>query len=261
MQNISSDEMSSRFSTILAEMRRKIWEESLPPPRRIYMVDFGIFNGKCQWVAKEYSGKSSHDTLTPSILWLCHESRDYFIREAGYTIFGLNIDTPIYLNHSKDKLWFWNSSLLVHYLYTAQPLRSDASAGREARPIDERAGGGKIERIGITCANLYKQAQGSSYMDDGIEEVLDAISLAARNFVGLKEVTLEIAEEDFENQKSQLEKAFTAYFSEPENQLRGRPALRLTCIMNEPGIHSYKSVSDSGHTPYDPIPVPHLARR
>lgn len=83
-----------------------IWEASLPPPRRLYLQESVDIHGESQWAATIDSDGSSSDTLIPSILSICHESRDCFTREAGYSIFGFGLTKPIYMNHSKDQLWF-----------------------------------------------------------------------------------------------------------------------------------------------------------
>ncbi|KAK6604752.1 hypothetical protein H4I96_05334 [Botrytis cinerea] len=113
---MSGFEATSKSFMKVPEMRLAIWDALIPPPRRIYMEKSSIplSDDRC-WKAKVSFDPGSPAISNPSVLHICAESRDYFIREKGYTLLSRCLISPIYLNYSRDQLWFDSLSRLWRY--------------------------------------------------------------------------------------------------------------------------------------------------
>ncbi|KAF7905327.1 uncharacterized protein EAF01_005848 [Botrytis porri] len=100
------------------EMRLSTWEALVPPPRRIHM---------------QKSSMSSPDDRCWE--YGCAESRDYFICEKGYTTLSCCLINPIYVNYSKDQLWFDSLSRL--WSYARKSSHQDRRESRNGQTNEE----------------------------------------------------------------------------------------------------------------------------
>lgn len=179
-----SDESSPRLMAI-PEMRLMIWEASVPPSRRIYLhhtlnEDHGSLT---KWNAKLDSDASSPNVVNPAILRLCQESRDYLIREKGYTLFGTHLKSPIYMNHSKDQLWFLDTDHLW-YFHQAVLLRHQPAFVSEVKKVGVK--------FNISTSHMFTFRR------------QDIASGIATIFPEVEEVIFEIPEEEFKLEYSEM---------------------------------------------------------
>ncbi|KAI9642811.1 hypothetical protein NHQ30_008544 [Ciborinia camelliae] len=217
--------MSSTFFAI-PEMRLMLWEALLPPPRRIYMGGDTEYQLKSNW-----GGILSNFKEDLFILWLCAESRDYCIRTAGYSIFGYDTTIPTYMNHSKDRLWFFNFDFPADIQrYLRDPPDSPPDMYSATFPFErirepKLHGASKVKKIGITSFTLRP---GTSIQNHRCN--FARIDCLACTFLGLEEITLEIDQVMFEK-RSILEKEYTDYFNNSKLRLEGRKPLRLKFVV------------------------------
>ncbi|THV53262.1 hypothetical protein BGAL_0055g00210 [Botrytis galanthina] len=201
IQDIMSEleAISTRFMQI-PEMRLAIWEALVPPPRRIYMQKSGLsLSENRYWVAKVNSDSGSLTIPNPSILRICAESRDCFIREKGYTILSCCLIYPIYVNYSRDQLWFDSLSRLWSYArnvsYRGRLARRNGQMNEEVLEL------ARIRKLGISLTDKDRIGQFSARI---------MIHIIMR-LPELEEVIFELPKDSFDDYKANIHGKLSGY--------------------------------------------------
>ncbi|KAF7932657.1 uncharacterized protein EAE98_003956 [Botrytis deweyae] len=203
---MSELEATSTSFMKVPEMRLAIWEALVPPPRRIYMQKSGFsLSDNRYWVAKVESDSGSLTIPNPSILGICAESRDYFIREKGYTLLSSCLISPIYVNYSRDQLWFDSLSRLWSYArnvsYRRRLERRSGQMNEEVLQLS------RIRKLGISLTGKENMGRFSARI---MTHIIMRLS-------ELEEVIFELSKDGFDNYKAYLEEKLSGY----EERLRG----------------------------------------
>ncbi|TGO36183.1 hypothetical protein BHYA_0133g00250 [Botrytis hyacinthi] len=197
---MSELEATSTSFMQIPEMRLAIWEALVPPPRRIYMQKSGLsLSDERYWVAKVNSDSGSLTIPNPSILRICAESRDYFIREKGYTILSCCLINPIYVNYSRDQLWFDSLSRLWSYArnvsYRSRLARRNGQMNEEVLEL------ARIRRLGISLTGKDRIGQFSGRI---------MIHIIMR-LPELEEVIFELPKDRFDDYKANIHGKLSGY--------------------------------------------------
>ncbi|KAM0147630.1 hypothetical protein ACHAQE_010198 [Botrytis cinerea] len=191
---MSGFEATSQSFMKVPEMRLAIWDALIPPPRRIYMEKSSIplSDDRC-WKAKVSFDPGSPAISNPSVLHICAESRDYFIREKGYTLLSRCLISPIYLNYSRDQLWFdslsrlWRYARNVSYRHRLE-IRNCQMSEEKMQPY-------KIRKLGMRLTER-----------DKIERFSARIMIhIMKRLTELEEITFELPKDRFEDYKAILD--------------------------------------------------------
>ncbi|KAF7896333.1 hypothetical protein EAF00_006347 [Botryotinia globosa] len=183
----------------IPEMRLAIWEALVPPPRRIYMQkSFLSLPDNRYWVAKVSSDSGSLTIPNPSILGICAESRDYFIREKGYTIFSCSLAKPIYVNYSRDQLWFESFSRLWSYARKVSYLnRLERRKGQMSEEVLQLS---RFRKLGM------------SLTDEDMRRFSARIIIhIIKRLPELEEVVFELPKDKFEDYKANIHEKLRGY--------------------------------------------------
>ncbi|KAF7946359.1 hypothetical protein EAE96_009358 [Botrytis aclada] len=217
--------ISTRFMKV-PEMRLAIWDALTPPPRRIYMQKATWrFPDNRYWDAKVNSDSGSPAIPNPPVLRICAESRDYFIREKGYTIFNCCIIRPIYINYSRDQLWFdslsrlWSYARNVSYSYRGHRGKRNSQLKEEILQL------ARIRKLGMSLNDKDKIEQFSARV---------MIHMIKR-LPELEEVIFEFPKDNFEEYKANIDGKLSGYEEKTRDRddLDPRAPPRLIYIAEE----------------------------
>ncbi|TEY50419.1 hypothetical protein BOTCAL_0277g00170 [Botryotinia calthae] len=221
---MSEFEATSTSFMKVPEMRLAIWDALIPPPRRIYMEKSSISfpDNRC-WKAKVSFDPGSPAISNPSILHICAESRDYFIREKGYTLLSCSLISPIYLNYSRDQLWFDSLSRLWRYAKNVS-YRHRLEI-RNCKMSEEKLQLYKIRKLGMRLTDKDKIERFSARI---------MIHIMTR-LTELEEITFELPKDRFEDYKAILDGKLRSYEKNirDQNILPTRVPPRLVFITQE----------------------------
>ncbi|TGO45928.1 hypothetical protein BCON_0355g00070 [Botryotinia convoluta] len=214
---------STRFMQV-PEMRLAIWDALTPPPRRIYMQKSSMSfpDNRC-WVAKINSDSGSPAIPSPPVLGICAESRDYFIREKGYTILSCCLINPIYVNYSRDQLWFDSLSRL--WSYARNVSYRDRLESRNSQMNEEVLQLSRIRKLGMSLTDKDRIGRFSARIMIHIIKRLPE----------LEEVIFELPKDRFEDYKANIDGKLSGYEERirDHNILDPRAPPRLIYIMQE----------------------------
>ncbi|KAF5869726.1 uncharacterized protein Bfra_010926 [Botrytis fragariae] len=237
---MSELEATSRSFMKVPEMRLAIWEALVPPPRRIYMQrsSMSLGDNRC-WVAKVNSDSGSPTIPNPPVLiGICAESRDYFIREKGYTIFSCCLMSPIYVNYSKDQLWFESLSRL--WGYARNVSYQDRQGRRNSQMNEEVLQLSRIKKLGMSLTDKDKIGRFSARIMIHIIKRLPE----------LEEVIFELPKDRFDDYKANVDGKLSSF----EERIRGHNILdprappRLIFIMQEVVVGCSSVMSAQRHS-------------
>ncbi|KAF7918139.1 uncharacterized protein EAE97_011910 [Botrytis byssoidea] len=221
---MSAFEATSTSFMQIPEMRLAIWEALVPPPRRIYMQKSGLsLSDNRYWVAKAKSDSGSLTIPNPSILRICAESRDYFIREKGYAILSCCLINPIYVNYSRDQLWFDSLSRLWSYArnvsYRGRLVRRNGKMNEEFLELS------RIRKLGISLTGNDRIGRFSARI---------MIHIIMR-LPELEEVIFELPKDRFDDYKADIHGKLSVYEERmrAQNTLDPRAPPKLIYIMQE----------------------------
>lgn len=105
----------ARFRDLPPELRTKIWKESLPETHQIKIYAAPVQTNEPVGHGDSESFAFTEWRYTLSILSVCYESRQVALSE-GYQPFWGGFTKPVFLNASRDTLWFENAEVLEDYL-------------------------------------------------------------------------------------------------------------------------------------------------